>query len=163
MKEISMKNGMSVMVDDADFPVLIKYKWHAGKNSTNWYAYTTLWVNKKRVNIPMHRAILNITDRSLLVDHKDGNGLNNQRHNIRLSTHQQNSCNQRKPSKSNRAKTSIFKGVCFKKAQGKFYASIDSGNIKIHLGVYSTEEEAAIAYNIATTKYHGEFARLNNI
>jgi hypothetical protein len=91
------------------------------------------------------------------VDHKDGNGLNNQRSNLRLATHAQNSSNRRGHSKYG------FKGVSenHRGIASPYKAAIRIGGSLIHLGCFKTTEEAARAYDAAARKAHGSYAFLN--
>lgn len=104
----------------------------------------------------MHRIILN-PPRGMFSDHIDGNPLNNQRENLRICNHNQNNFNVgiRKDNKSG------FKGVRFR--DNRWTSRIRINNKEYHLGSFLNKIEAAIAYNEAAIKYHGEFARLNII
>lgn len=90
------------------------------------------------------------------VDHKDGNGLDNQKSNLRLCTHKQNTRN----SISIKG-TSIYKGVFWCKDRLKWRAGIKNNYKTINLGYYESEVNAAFAYDKAAIKYFGEYARLN--
>lgn len=93
--------------------------------------------------------------RGMLVDHWDGNGLNNCRKNLRVCTKQQNNMNTKK--RSNRS--SKYKGVHFR--AGRWLAQIQVAGKKKHLGTFEEEADAALAYNFAATELFGPFARLN--
>jgi hypothetical protein len=101
----------------------------------------------------MHGLIAAFT----VTDHRDGNRLNNQRSNLRACTHSQNGCNRAKL----RATASQYKGV--RLLEGKWAAEIRLDGKRAYLGRFLTEEDAAIEYNRAALKIHGEFARLNVI
>lgn len=107
----------------------------------------------------LHALLLN-PKKGIQVDHIDHNGLNNQRENLRACTNAENSCNQRK-----RRSASKYKGVYHdRRALARpWQASIKYNYRRIFLGYYVSEEAAAFAYNAAAKKYHGRFARLNEI
>lgn len=106
----------------------------------------------------MHRFIMQ-DPVGIEIDHWDGNTLNDRRFNLRRATVDQNRQNRGK-SKTN---TSGYKGVHFCKSNGKWAAQISVNKKRKGLGYFSTKEEAALAYNSAAVRFHGEFAWLNTI
>ncbi len=151
---------MSAQVDDEDFEWLRRYNWYAEKNGNTFYAKMDKLISKiprKRMILYMHTAIMN-TGPGMVVDHIDGNGANNQRSNLRVCTQAENARNSAKP-KNGKLK---YKGVSLRDHR-KIIATICFNRKKIQLGSFATQEEAALAYNAAAIKYHGEFARLNII
>jgi hypothetical protein len=84
------------------------------------------------------------------VDHIDGDKLNNKPENLRLVTSKQNNRSYRKPYKN---PTSKYRGVCWDKESNKYKAKIFHNNKNIHLGYFTCEKEAALAYNIAAYRY----------
>lgn len=140
-------------LDDEDVD-LIECGWTLLFTKTNIYL--------KKNNVLIHRVILSrILGRELLpedyVDHKNRDGLDNRRSNIRLSTQSQNMANQR-----NRKRLTRYKGVK-KQKTGYWHARITVNWKEIGLGDYSTEVEAGIAYNHNALFYFGEFASFNDI
>lgn len=160
MKEIKLTRGMFALVDDEDFEYLNQWKWNAQKIRNNWYAVRTVWSSgNKRHGELMHRVLLKAKTAKEIVDHKDRNGLNNQKVNLRLCTVAQN-CANRSPKKHS---TSKYLGVCWIAGRGKWRADIkDSGKNKF-LGQFDSEDAAANAYNAAAKEIHGEFANLNAV
>lgn len=157
-KEIKLSKGQLAIVDDQDFEFLNQWKWHTKTGRKTCYARR--WNEKmggKQTPIGMHRLLLGVTARNIYVDHKDGNGLNNQRSNLRIATHQQNCANRVRRSN----KTSKYIGVSRWKNRKKWRAQIIYNYKKIHLGTFEVESDAAIAYDVCTKRLNGEFASLN--
>ena len=154
MMNIVLSNGYCAIVDDDDYKLLSKYHWTFHPSG---YAYRHERHAGKQVKIYMHHQIYGIKTR---IDHKDGNGLNNQKYNLRPCTQQQNCCNQRMQT---RPKSSRFKGVCWDKNKNKWLASIQVNCKQYFIGRFISEKEAALAYNQAAFKLHGEYARINSM
>lgn len=152
---IPLTQGQFALVDDEDFEWLSRWKWYAHKSYSGFYVQRAISISyKKQKIVKLHRVILDAQD-GYVVDHIDGNGLNNQRSNLRVCTHSENLRNRN----GNRESLSGMKGVI---PNGKsFMARIGVDGKEIYLGRYKTVEEAARAYDIAALKYHGEFAKLN--
>lgn len=151
---IAMAGGYDVIVDAVDLPLVTQYRWRAyavkGKVSNAEIIYARTGVGKNRIT--MHRLLAEYK----LVDHCDGDGLNNRRSNLRNATAKQNCANSRK----RRVKTSSrFKGVSFHKQISRWVAQAAGS----YLGSFVNEVEAAKAYNRAAKKLWGKFARLNEV
>jgi len=156
MKKIQLTQGKFALVDDEDFERLNKFSWRTHRNG---YAFR----HKSKVNpfILMHRQVMNCPKRKV-IDHIDGNGFNNQKENLRICINKQNLCNRGKQ-KNN---TSGYKGVFWLKSGKRlkrWLAQIKLNNKSKFFGYYDTAEDAALAYNIAAERYHGEFAKLNKV
>lgn len=161
MKEIELTRGLKAIVDDADFEFLSGYSWHAEKRGGIYYARGVISCVKRKCKLAyMHRLIL-CAKPGQLVDHKDGNGLNNQRSNIRICTHGEN-CRNVSPVKN---ATSKYLGVDLagRPKNRRWRAAICHDGKRKHIGHFDTETEAAEAYNIEAIRLHGEFARINKI
>lgn len=107
---------------------------------------------------PLHRKIMG-EPKGLAVDHIDGNGLNNCATNLRVCTNRQNSMNQ----KLSIANTTGFKGVRLIKGKGLYAAVIGVNGKDIVIGRYKSIYKAALKYNEMAIKYHGEFAKINEL
>lgn len=157
---IPLTQGYFAQIDDSDYEEVSKYKWRASVTKTTVYARgTTRGSHTNRTSILMHRLILDILDSKEQGEHKDHNGLNNQRSNIRISTQSENMANRAKRS----GKSSKYLGVCWNKRLNKWEARIGKNRILRHLGYFSDEQSAAKAYNDATLISYGEFATINTI
>ena len=159
VKEIQLTQGKVALVDDSDYDYLNQWKWFAYQDHNSWYARRTENNNGKSITILMHSLLLN-TPKGMLPDHKDGNGLNNQRHNLRVCTYSENQHNKRM---TPRNKTSKFKGVHWVNRDKRWRAQIHPPNHlnDIYLGQFVSEIQAAKVYDDAAKKYFGEFACTN--
>lgn len=159
--KVPLTHGHYALVDEGDFALVSKYKWHAGFFNKQIYAVALVPVKgtKKWTSLRMHRLILGAR-KGVSVDHKNHNGLDNRRRNIRLCTDAQNSANMRKYSGTH----SKYKGVYIdKRMKNKWVACIMVRQKGIWLGGFPTEKKAAGAYNKAAKLHFGEFACLNKI
>ena len=154
-RQIPLTQGKVARVSDHRFEWLNRWKWCARFQRGIWYAVRNEGKFPFRKTILMHRAIMGVTDRKIQVDHRDGDGLNNQDDNLRVATNAENSRNRGKQ-KNN---TSGFKGVSPYGKKHRAYIRVDGKTI--YLGSFSTAEEAARAYDAVAKKYHGPFASLN--
>jgi hypothetical protein len=156
---IPLSGGKEVaLVDPEDYDELAKYSWNVWKRDdhVSVYAWRGVRVNGKFRTIYMHSQITGWD----YVDHKDTNGLNNRRSNLRKSTVSQNRYNMHKYRGNH---SSRYKGVSLVKSTGRWRAYINIAGSRIVIGTFDTEEEAAQAYNAKAREYHGVFARLNEI
>ena len=163
MKEIQLTQGYVALVDDADYEHTNQHKWHAlvkrRKNGSIRNVYAVYGARGKGT-VYMHRFILGVTDSTIEVDHfPDHNGLNNQRHNLRVATHSENLHNQRIRTDN----TSGFKGVFWIKQTQKWNAKIKIDGRFKYLGSFASRVGAARAYDVAAIKYHGDFACTNTM
>jgi AP2 domain/HNH endonuclease len=152
IRYIALTKGRFAIVDAADYEWLNQYKWClSSTNQGRCYACHM----EGRTQISMHRLIMN-APKGMLVDHINGNGLDNRRCNLRLCTPTQNMCNRRKYGGK-----SQYKGVFRNKKSGRYYAKISFKRETIYLGTYDEEIEAARAYDRKAIELFGEFAYLN--
>jgi len=159
MKKIKLTRGLEALVDDEDFEYLNQWKWYALKSNKTHYAVRNYRFNGKHSLLRMHRIIMATPD-NLVIDHKDRDGLNNQKGNLRNCTIIQNAIN-----KGKKKGSSIYKGVdCYIDGLGYYHirSRIRVNKKQVHLGFFKNEKDAAIAYNIAAIKFHGEFAIIND-
>lgn len=148
--EITLSDGSIAFVDPDDYPLVSERAWHPQRDKNTIYARCSIG-NK---TVRMHRLIVGARAGET-VDHRDGNGLNNRRGNLRYATSQQNNAN-----KSSRS-ASGFKGV-HKGDRGRRWKAIITINYeRRHLGYFDTPEAAAQAYDAAAIAAFGEFALTN--
>ena len=155
MRQLSV-GGHAVLVDDADYDLVVGHRWHIRAGGKNLYACASV----NGTSVSMHRLVLGAAA-GTVVDHIDGNGLNNRKANLRLCTRKQNFQNGRW--RETRGRTSRFKGVWWIKRRCRrcWRAAITADMIRRNIGSFHTELEAAEAYDEAARRLHGEFARLN--
>jgi len=153
IRYIGLTKGKFAIVDAADYDWLMRYQWHAFEgNRGKFYARGC-----KGKPVFMHRMIMN-PPKGMVVDHIDGNGLNNRRSNLRICTRRENGYN-RGP---RRHGTSGFKGVGrVPNDSSKCYAKITHNGETFKLGTFDTDIEAARAYDGKARELFGEFAWLN--
>ncbi len=160
MKEIPLTHGKVALVDDVDYELVNQFKWHAvqSKNGQTWYAQRNVPVNGKQKMQFMHRFIMGMTDHPKPdIDHRNHNGLDNQRDNLRVCPDGQNQRHQRKHLNN----TSGYKGVAWHKKSGTWQANIRFQGRLQHLGQFACPIEAAHAYDFAALVLHGQFAHFN--
>lgn len=155
MKEIPLTQGKAALVDDADYNWLMQWKWRLSH-----YGYVVRCERQigKRVTIYLHVAVFG-TSNDLEVDHKNGDKLDCQQDNLRIATHAQNGRNRGKSKVG--VFSSRFKGVHWLKTAQRWRAKITVGRKQIHLGQFTNELDAALAYDTASRIYHGDFGRTN--
>lgn len=157
---VPLTKNMSAIVDASDAMGTIQHNWVAlmgAKDGSLWYADRAGKRNGKAIHDLMHRRILGIEDGAIKVDHRNGNGLDNRRTNLRASTRSQNLGNRKK----NRNGSSKFKGIHWNKKLKKWRATIRVNGEQFSLGCYAQEIDAALAYDRAAREKWGEFARVN--
>jgi hypothetical protein len=169
MKEVPLTHGYTALVDDEDFARVLHFKWHPKiirENGTVKRVYATRNVRNEDgtwSSQAMHTFILGMTKqgKELGIDHRDHNGLNNQRCNLRVATKTQNMRNIVKVTPN----TSGFKGVEFTKRKGglerPWRSRITVDLKKLQLGYFADPLSAAVAYDMAAVKNFGEFAYCN--
>ena len=156
MKEIKLSQfgkkrslNLVALVDDEDYHFVNQIKWYADKRSGRFYA--------RHGQLHLHRYILCVTDEKIMVDHIDGDALNNQKSNLRKATRSQNGANRIKKTVT----SSQYVGVSFHRVTNKWMANIRKDKKLRFLGRFENETDAALAYNKAAVEVHGEFASLN--
>lgn len=160
MSVILLTQGKSAIVDDEDYEMLMKYKWHYSEyGDGKGYAKTN---NRNKKGEPallrMHRLVMKAKS-TQKVDHINMNTLDNRKSNLRFVTQSQNMINAR----IRKNNTSGYKGVCFLKREQKWRANTWKDGKQIWIGDYNNIKDAAHAYNAVVSKLHGEYALLNKV
>jgi hypothetical protein len=150
MKQVPLTQGKVALVDDEDYDRVMQYSWHAYKQADKhvWYARTNT-PRPNRRTLLLHRFIIDPAP-TVLVDHKDFDGLNNQRDNLRAATRQESNMHRR---------WGLYTGVS---RNGNGWQAVVTRDYKpVYLGTFPTAREAALAYDAMALKLHGEYAILN--
>ena len=161
--EIQLTRGYVTLVDEADYDELRQWKWRVMLTKGHRYALRAAPMVKRQQGSPilMHRQILS-PPLGLKVDHRNGDGLDNRRSNLRVATTQENARNARKRAVG----SSLYKGVSWHSKRGLWQVAIHdagkaAGRVKHWLGYFRSEEEAARVYDESAKIRFGEFALLN--
>ena len=155
MKQIELTQGKVALVDDCDFKKLSNLTWCAKRTGNTFYVVRAHKIEGKKATLYMHRLIMD-AQKGQQIDHRNNNGLDNRRTNLRFCTNSQNQQNRRKTQK-----TSKFKGVCWYSRDKKWQAGIKLNGKLYHLGTFNNEVEAAKVYDKKAKELFGEFVYTN--
>lgn len=151
VKRIPLTRGLHAIVNDDDFLFLSSFKWHANYSRGSFYAMARIGGK----DVMMHRLIMEAQSHQM-VDHRNGDPLDNRRENLRFCSMSQNQAN----SKVRLDSSTGFKGVNFRKDSGKFRVRLQFKNNRLNIGAFDSLGAAKLAYAEAAKKYFGEFARI---
>lgn len=152
--QIPLTKGFVATVDEADLPLIAPYKWRASQAGSKWYAVATVPNSGKRSrSFYMHRMLMG-NPSGKLIDHHDGDGLNNRRGNLRVTDKRGNGANSRLQARNK----SGAKGVHWDARGSKWLARITVNGKSRYLGRFADRAAAAAAYAKAAYEAHGEFA-----
>jgi len=150
MKKVKLTQGKYSLVDDADFKKVKSIKWYAHFDGFNWYARRNIRLDcGKRSGQTIHVFLLG-SRKNKEVDHVNGNGLDNQRKNLRFLSHSKNLLNRGRQSNN----TTGYTGVSFHKATKKYRAYGRLNGKHVHLGVHSTVTKAKQAYKTFAEEHY---------
>lgn len=156
--KVPLSQGEVALVDDQDIALALQHSWCAKRDGNATYALTNIYFpDGSHTTLLLHQLIGGAMGIVGPVDHKDGNGLDNCRHNLRPGPPKLNHANNRKSSK----RTSAYKGVYWARRESKWCSSLAVDGKRKHLGYFADEEQAARAYDAAALVAWGEYAHLN--
>lgn len=151
-REILVKNH-TILVDEEDFAFLSRFKWSVCKDKKTYYAKTNFFLYGKNYGVTMHKLITCM--RNTMIDHKNRNGLDNRKENLRFCTARQNSYNRVRTNKLG------FRGVYKTKRSPNYSYQIQANGKRYHKHGFKTAEEAAREYDRLNRELHGEFGIRN--
>lgn len=152
VRVIPITQGLLCLIDEKDYALVSKHKWHLSRCNGKLYAATKILRKETR----LHKVIMG-GNPSQHIDHKNGDGLDNRRDNLRFASRSQNLANSKLQSNNK----SGYRGVCWAAKDKRWRATISVDGKGIYLGNFLTREEAAKTYDNAASKYFGNFAKLN--
>lgn len=157
MRKIKLTKGLFAIVDAADFEILSKFKWCATQKCSGFYAERRAWDRPTKTGriVYMARQIMGARTKDI-VDHINGDTLDNRRCNLRIVDKGVNAANSRK-----RRSASGYRGVRKQSTHSSYTATIKYKGKQFYLGNFRTKDLAAIAYDIAARFFYGETAKLN--
>lgn len=152
MASIGLGDGLTALVDDQDLSLVNQFKWYAARRGVRRPLVYAVGYRRGDPEVLMHRLIMN-PPRGLVVDHINGDCLDNRRHNLRI-------CHQRENARNRRAWAGrMAKGVSWRKDIGKWRARLMLNRREIGLGVFDNFDDAVTAYNVAAQKHFASFAK----
>ena len=159
-REIELSQGMIALVNDDDYGRINSSKWCVARGRQGrLVAMRTDRNDEQQRTVLMHREIIgeNLIPKGFVIDHINGNPLDNRRQNLRICKRGQNTKNCKKYTNN----TTGFMGVHYNIRLNKWTAKIQSNGISYWLGTFVSPMEAAMAYDEAASDLHNEFATLN--
>jgi hypothetical protein len=155
---IKLSRGEVAIVDDEDFSALSQFKWHLRQSRVGGtkYAEHSYRLNGRKDNFSMHQLVMLFPEKD--IDHINGNGLDNRKENLRLCSNSQNHMNIPKMRGNFSSK---YKGVS--RRGKKWRATIRKNGQHKEIGLFTTELDAAKAYDCAAIDLFGAFASVNGV
>lgn len=159
MSEFRTTDGYTVTVDEFDLPLIGRSRWYSLRKNGNVYVRRNIKENGKWKSQKLHQFLWAhwYGCAAKIIDHINGDGLDNRRSNLRSVSAEQNMWNRK-----SRIGSSKYKGVVMNKNTGKWRVDIRFGNKNHTIGYFESEDSAARVYDAWAKEAHGEFAKLNN-
>ena len=151
---ITLTQGCIALIDAEDVPLVSGYDWTVLHSARTSYARRNQWSPSAQKTILLHRVVLG-EPVGLRIDHKDGNGLDCRKANLRFATYRQNNTNTRTRADNRTG----LKGVSKHSLCNKYRAAISLDGVRRDLGLFETAELAHAAYCAASAQLHREFGR----
>lgn len=153
-------SGMEVQIDKEYLFLIQKYKWCLNKSMVKhrgvYYFLRNTKIGNKRTCVTLHREIMNCTiGDGHVVDHINGDTLDNRRSNLRICNNTENVRNQ----KLHKCNTSGYRGVSKNKKTGKWIVHISVNNKILHIGTFVDIKDAVKAYENASNYYYKDYGR----
>jgi hypothetical protein len=169
--QVPLGHGVFALIDADDFERINAFKWHAKRKSSQpgrLYAQRTVRLTSgrdgKKTAVTLHREVMCALPHEV-IDHRNGNGLDNRKENLRRTDARGNATN---VTSSKNHKRGGWKGVSWNPTAGKWQAAICAGEVKangkrrqLYLGCFDDPIAAARVYDAAARKHFGEFAACN--
>lgn len=144
----------TVLVDAEDYALISRYPWVTSKKANGmYYVEATIYHNGKKSKIFLHRLVMGM--QQLEIDHRNRNGLDNRKCNLRYCTKRLNAANSKRVNKFG------YKGIWRYPKSVNFVARINKGKKRVEYGPFKTAKAAALAYDKLALQLYGEFAALN--
>lgn len=161
MKLLSLTKGKYAQVDDEDYYWLSQWNWFAIETKGAWYARRSKKKGVLRSGEPfevyLHRVVMRCSDKTKVVDHRDHDGLNCQKVNLRTCTKSENNRNLC----SRKGSSSSYLGVTWDSSRSKWSSRLKCKGKTFNIGRFNNEIEAAKAYDLVAKEQFGNFANLN--
>lgn len=157
MQTFHLKKNITILIDDEDINTFYAHSWHCAKAKDKFYIRTTIYPNKIKTTIYLHHLILGKLQANETIYFIDGNSFNLQKSNLKIISRSHK--NHLNSSVTPLLKSSQFRGVLMRK--NKYIASITQNNNRKHIGYFSTEQEAAKAYDSHALQMYGALAKTN--
>lgn len=149
---------ITTIIDDEDLEKISNHNWWANTNGRGIRVETDLFIEEQTVwgrkRISMSRYILNLKSRKFVIDHINGNPLDNRKSNLRVCSHKNNIRNRKILNKNN---SSGIRGVSWDKTRNRWVAQLMFNKKHIYLGRFENKEDAKMSVVKGLKKYFGKY------